>query len=103
MEKIEKKASPVWLIIFLCSIIIGIVFIVTKVKHQMTVDLLNQEIQKLNQEIEQAEKEKEALEKKPFTPSASSSADLKQSSPSEAVATASAALEPKTATASRER
>ncbi|HUV46829.1 MAG TPA: hypothetical protein VMW29_01715 [Candidatus Bathyarchaeia archaeon] len=99
----EKKASPVWLIIFLCAIIVGFVWLVAKVRYQMTVSLLNQEIQKLTEEIEQTKKEKEELKEELFSVPASSSANLKQSPSAQVSPTQSATLEPKTATVSSER
>ena len=51
-----KKNSPIWLIIFLCAIIVGLVWLVSYGKRLGETNLLNQEIQRLNQELGQKEK-----------------------------------------------
>jgi len=54
----KKKSSPIWLIIFLCAIIVGLVWLINSVKYQNAVSSLTQEIQKLNQEIEETKETK---------------------------------------------
>jgi len=111
----KKKGSPVWLIIFLCLIIVGLVWLVTYSKNLGETSLLNEEIERLSQELEQletnrqieTEKLKETISSL-STPSASPSTTSSGSSgsgqgPSAAPSsTPSAKLETKTATFSGE-
>ena len=74
----KKKASPIWLIIFLCAIIVGLVWLVNSSKRLGETNLLNKEIQRLNQELENQEKlrneEIEKLKESFSLPSATPSA-----------------------------
>ena len=92
----KKKASPIWLIIFLCAVIVGLVWLVSSSKRLGETNLLNEEIQRLNQELENQEKlrneEIEKLRESFSLPSATPSAS-----------TPSAELKSKTATSSGEK
>jgi uncharacterized membrane protein (DUF106 family) len=79
--KINKKGSPVWLVILLCAVILLLYSIVSSVKHNKVIDNLNQQMQSLAEEMEKAQKEKlekeqklEQLKKNLVSPSATASA-----------------------------
>jgi len=97
MVKKKEKTSSVWLIIFLCAVIVCLVWLVSYGKRLGETNLLNQEINRLNQELEEMEisKQKQIEKLKDKTSSPSSSIV-----PS---ATPSVQLKPETSTISAEK
>ena len=101
-EMVKKKGSAVWLIIFLCLIIIGLVWLVVSSRCQQRTGLLMEEIQRLKKEVAEREKAKEkeieelkdSLLFQPASPSASPSGGP--------IATPSSFLEPMVATSAGE-
>jgi len=51
-----KKNSSAWLIIFLCAIVVGLVWLVNYSNNLGEANLLNEEIKRLNQKLENQEK-----------------------------------------------
>lgn len=85
----SKKSSPVWLIIFLCAVILGLFWLVVSYRQWQIKSQFQEQINTLQTEIEKtkAEKDKEIerLKNTLSLPSASASAqlDLPASSPAQ--------------------
>lgn len=74
----KQKSSPIWLIILLCAVILGLALLINNYKNQQTVSSLNSELERLNQQMirlqEQKNQEIQELQKSLITPISSSSA-----------------------------